>query len=233
MNSKKLQLQPRLQMLAEMVPYHANLADIGTDHGYLPVWLLQENRISKVIASDINREPLEHARRTAEEYGLEDRIGFRLCSGLNGFKPGEVDTIVIAGMGGETIIAILQEAPWTRAQGMTLILQPMTKAETLRIWLADNGYTFTEERLVKDKEFLYPIFSVTGGERDGLTPEEAFGGVLLEGDPLYAEYLERQIARILNRIKGLERSERKDSGEEIEGLKSLYHVLLERKDGAG
>lgn len=88
MNSKKLQLQPRLQMLAEMVPYHANLADIGTDHGYLPVWLLQENRISKVIASDINREPLEHARRTAEEYGLEDRIGFRLCSGLNGFKPG-------------------------------------------------------------------------------------------------------------------------------------------------
>lgn len=116
---------------------------------------------------------------------------------------------------------------------MTLILQPMTKAETLRIWLADNGYTFTEERLVKDKEFLYPIFSVTGGERDGLTPEEAFGGVLLEGDPLYAEYLERQIARILNRIKGLERSERKDSGEEIEGLKSLYHVLLERKDGAG
>ena len=124
MENRKLQLQPRLQMLADLVPAGAKLADVGTDHGYLPVWLLQEGRIRQAIASDINLEPLEHARRTAAEYGVSERMEFRLCAGLDKIRPDETDTIVIAGMGGETILSILESAPWSKKSGAFLRLGP-------------------------------------------------------------------------------------------------------------
>lgn len=110
---KRITLQPRLRLLAEMTPPGGRLADIGTDHGYLPVWLLQEGRIPSAIAADVGAEPLEHARRTAEEYETQG-LDFRLCDGLSGIEPEETDTVVIAGMGGETIRDILRAAPWRR-----------------------------------------------------------------------------------------------------------------------
>ena len=126
MENKELHLQPRLQLLADLVPQGAKLADIGTDHGYLPVWLLQNKRITAAIAADVGYEPLQHAVRTAQEQGVSD-IDFRLCDGLKGISEDEVDAIAIAGMGGETIIHILSAAPWTKKEsGYTLLLQPMT-----------------------------------------------------------------------------------------------------------
>ena len=110
---KELQLQPRLQCIASLVPQGARLADVGTDHGYLPVWLLQHGRIESAIASDINALPLDHARATAREYGVTERMDFRLCPGLAKIKAEECDAIAIAGMGGETILGILEAAPWT------------------------------------------------------------------------------------------------------------------------
>ncbi|MBQ3102732.1 MAG: SAM-dependent methyltransferase, partial [Oscillospiraceae bacterium] len=127
MEEKKLILQPRLQALSQLVPDGARMADIGTDHGYLPVYLLQEGKITFAIASDINREPLEHARRTALEYHITEHIDFRLCGGLDLIEPHEVDTVVVAGMGGETIAAILSAAPWLMKSEITLLLQPMSK----------------------------------------------------------------------------------------------------------
>ena len=135
---KHLQLQPRLRLLADMVPQGARLADIGTDHGYLPVWLMQQGRIASAIAADIGPEPLAHARRTAEEYGAA--LDLRLCDGLRGIAPHEADTVVMAGMGGETIIHILTDSPWPRDSGCTLLLQPQTKVELLRRWISENGY---------------------------------------------------------------------------------------------
>ena len=132
---KRIALQPRLRLLAEMTPPGGRLADIGTDHGYLPVWLLQEGRIPSAIASDVGAEPLEHARRTAEEYETQG-LDFRLCDGLSGIEPEETDTVVIAGMGGETIRDILRAAPWAADGHHTLLLQPMTKVELLRGWRA-------------------------------------------------------------------------------------------------
>ena len=167
---KKLLLQPRLQLLSELIPENARLADIGTDHGYLPVALIQQGKIQSAIASDIGEEPLEHAKRTAEEYGISG-IDFRLCSGLDGISPKEADTVVIAGMGGETMISILSAAPWTR-ENMLLLLQPMTKIEDLRRWLGENGYDFEKERLVWDKGNLYPIFVVRGGQARKLSAVE-------------------------------------------------------------
>ena len=107
--TRELSLQPRLALLASLVPQGAVLADVGTDHGYIPVCLRQRGVIDRAIASDIGREPLEHARRTAEEYGVGG-IDLRLCAGLDAIAPEECDTVLIAGMGGETIWGILAAA---------------------------------------------------------------------------------------------------------------------------
>ena len=105
---KHLQLQPRLRLLADMVPAGAHLADIGTDHGYLPVWLMQQGRITSAIAADIGPEPLAHARRTAAEYGAA--LDLRLCDGLRGIAPHEADTLVMAGV--VTVVERLTVGPF-------------------------------------------------------------------------------------------------------------------------
>lgn len=220
---RRLQLQPRLQLLADMVPEGCRLADVGTDHGYLPVYLLQRRRIRGAVAADIGAEPLAHARRTAEAYGVEG-IDFRLCDGLRDIAPDEVDTVVIAGMGGETIIHILESAPWTR--GCTLLLQPQTKIELLRAWLREHGYAADAERLVEDKGKLYLVLSVRGAEPGTASVLEQYGGFCLEGDPLYGAYLTRQIARLRRRAEGI----RESRGEETQALLSLAAQLQEKKE---
>ena len=228
MDRKQLALQPRLHMLARLVPDGCRLTDVGTDHGYLPVALLQQGRITAAIASDIGAEPLEHARRTAMQYGV-DGMDFRLCAGLSGVAPEEADVIVIAGMGGETIISILQDAPWTADGGHRLLLQPMTKAAALRHWLADNGYTFTDEHLVEDKGRIYPILCVKGGVFRPLTEAEALCGVLLADNPLYAAYLTEHIIKLRRSAEGLRRSSDPSGGRLAAQAESLAAELEERR----
>ena len=229
MPMKELMLQPRLQLLADMVPFNARLADVGTDHGYLPVWLLQNKRIRSAIASDIVQGPLNHARQTAAEYGVAG-IDFRLCPGLDAIAPEEADTVVIAGMGGETIQAVLSAAPWTAAGNHLLLLQPMTKVEHLRKWLVDNGYTFTQERLVFDKEHLYPVFAVRGGKQPPLTAAQEYGGVRLEDDPLYGAYLEERIGKLEKAIEGLRRSTSNNNSVKVKHLTEICRILKEKRD---
>lgn len=228
MDRKQLALQPRLHLLARLVPEGCRLTDVGTDHGYLPVALLQQGRIAAAIASDIGAEPLEHARRTAMQYGV-DGMDFRLCAGLSGVAPEETDVIVIAGMGGETIISILQDAPWTADGQHRLLLQPMTKAAALRHWLTDNGYAFTDEHLVEDKGRIYPILCVKGGVFRPLTEAEALCGVLLADDPLYAAYLTEHITKLRRSAEGLRRSSAPDGGRLAAQAESLAAELEERR----
>lgn len=228
MDRKQLALQPRLHLLARLVPEGCRLTDVGTDHGYLPVALLQQGWIAAAIASDIGAEPLEHARRTAMQYGV-DGMDFRLCAGLSGVAPEETDVIVIAGMGGETIISILQDAPWTADGQHRLLLQPMTKAAALRRWLADNGYTFTDEHLVEDKGRIYPILCVKGGVFRPLTEAEALCGVLLADDPLYAAYLTEHIIKLRRSAEGLRRSSDPGGGRLAAQAESLAAELEERR----
>lgn len=197
-------LQPRLRAIADLVPSGCKLVDVGTDHGYIPVDLLLAGKISGAIASDIGAEPLDHARRTAERYGAEG-IDFRLCDGLAGIQPEEADAVVIAGMGGDTIAAILTAAPWTREETL-LLLQPMSKAEVLRAWLPENGYQVTAERLVADKGVLYPILTVTGGAMAPAGEAQCYGGFLLEEDPLWGPYLEERILRLRKAAMGLQKA---------------------------
>lgn len=229
MKMRELALQPRLQLLADMVPAGSRLADVGTDHGYLPVYLLQQGRISRAIASDIVDGPLQHARQTAAEYEV-DGIDFRLCPGLDAIAPHEADTVVIAGMGGETIQAILSAAPWTADGSHLLLLQPMTKVEYLRKWLVDNGYAFTEERLVWDKDHLYPVFAVRGGTQPPLTAAQQYGGVLLDSDPLYGAYLDERIGKLQKAVEGLQKSSVVESTVKVKELTELCRILKEKRD---
>lgn len=207
---KQLQLQPRLQCIAGCVPRGARLADVGTDHGYLPVWLLQQGKIEHAIASDINGAPLSHARRTAEEYGVAEQMDFRLCAGLDAVAPDEADTVVIAGMGGETIITVLSDAPWLKTHDVTLLLQPMTKAELLRRWLVENGFCIASERLVRDKGTIYAVLKVRAGQSAPLSAAEAWCGVGLLHDPLYGEYARDRIRKLEEAAAGMRRSKHAD-----------------------
>lgn len=226
MEERKLILQPRLQAIAELVPHGARMADIGTDHGYLPVYLLQEGKIASAIASDINHEPLEHARRTAKEYRITENIDFRLCGGLDLIGAHEVDAVVIAGMGGETIAAILSAAQWVPKSDITLLLQPMSKQEFLRGWLTENGYFFLSECLVWDKEVLYPIFTVKAGESRPLTAGQICGGVKLQNDPLWGDYLRLQASRLQRAYEGLQKAK---DGAGKEKAAEIFAALTEVK----
>lgn len=217
-----LTLQPRLRAIADLVPAGCRLADVGTDHGYIPAALLLEGRISGAIASDIGKEPLEHAARTARQWGVADRMELRLCDGLRDIAPGEADTVVIAGMGGDNIVEILAAAPWTR-EGTLLLLQPMSRAETLRRWLPENGYAALAEALVLDKGTIYPILSVRGGEMPPATDAQAYGGFLLAEDPLWGAYLEDRILRLRKAAAGLARA--RDEG--LERRREMFLAVAE------
>ncbi len=140
-------LDSRLRIAAEFVRQGSRVADIGTDHAFLPVALVSEGRSPSAIASDVRQGPAENARRNIAEAALSDRISVRLGNGLATVGPDEVDDIVIAGMGGETVAAILEQAPWVKNERYRLILQPMTRAEKLRAYLFQNGFTVEEERV--------------------------------------------------------------------------------------
>lgn len=202
----RLELGPRLRAIAALVPLGCRtLADIGTDHGYIPVSLLLEGRLDRAIAADIGAPPLDHARRTAGLYGVSERMDFRLGDGLAVVEPGEAEVIVIAGMGGDTIAGILAAAPWSR-DGPLLLLQPMSRAHELRRWLPERGYAVRAETLVQDKGVLYPILSAAGGTMAPASEAQAWGGFLLEGDPLWGRYLSDRILRLRRAAAGLERA---------------------------
>ena len=152
-------LDERLSLAASLYKPCDWGADIGTDHAYLPVYLVQSGVCSSAIASDIGEGPLDAARRTVTENGLTSEIALRLGDGLSTVSAEEIDDIAIAGMGGETIAAILEAAPWVQNEGIRLILQPMTRAEDLRRWLLTHGFSVLEEHLIRDKHHLYPVLA--------------------------------------------------------------------------
>ena len=226
----KLELSPRLEAIAGLVPEGCGcLADIGTDHGYVPVSLLLEGRIRRAVAADIGALPLDHARRTAEQYGVAEKLDFRLGDGLSVLSPGEADVIVIAGMGGDTITEILDAAPWSR-DGPLLLLQSMSRTDVLRRWLPANGYAVCREKLVQDKGVLYPILAVRGGETPPATEAQAQGGFLLEGDPLWGLYLADRLLRLRRAAAGLARARDPALGEKREQLLAVIGELERRKE---
>ena len=129
----------RIEKMLSLIDSHIGVADVGTDHGLLPVSLALQGYRGNLVATDIHELPLQTAMRQAEESGVKDRILFCLTDGLDGLDPSMIDTIVVAGLGGDVICSILDRAEWTMNPRYQLLLQPMTKAEVLRFWLCNNG----------------------------------------------------------------------------------------------
>jgi len=142
-------LDPRLGTIAALVPEGAVLYDVGTDHARLPVWLAVNGKIARAVASDAAEKPLTVARRNVERFGVQDRVEVCLWDGVPPQAREDADCIVIAGMGGETIVSILEAADWLRERDIPLILQPMTRREVLRDWLAGR-FLIEEERSAAD-----------------------------------------------------------------------------------
>lgn len=199
-------MNKRLQAIYSLICQGRGVVDVGTDHGYIPVVLAQNGYAGKIIASDIRSGPLQAARSSAESAGVEEKIDFLLCDGLDGCEKSAIDTIVIAGMGGDTICGILDRAEWCMTPDYTLILQPMTKAEVVRYWLAYNGYEFLDEVLVKDGGIIYQVFRARIKENTSLSLAELFTGeyALAVKNPLFGEFLDMLISRFETGIKGLE-----------------------------
>lgn len=230
---KQLELTPRLRQLADWTPQGAAFADIGTDHALLPVWLVLQGRVRRCIASDLRTEPLRRARATAKLWDVSG-IAFRLCDGLSGIRPEEADTIAIAGLGGENIAAILENAPWTRDGNHVLLLQPMTRVEVLRRFLSERGYAIRRETLVRERGILYPVMEASGGEMR-LTRGQCYGGAKLSRDPLGDRYLIENILRLQNALAGLNRSIRTgtrnpDKETRAEELREILTELLEMRE---
>jgi len=154
---KSIKLSKRLAVIAELVEDNASVVDVGTDHGFIPVFLAQTGKAKRIIASDISAASLSAARRTADEYDVSESITFINTPGLDGINPGNVDTIIIAGLGGETIVRILEDTLWTRHNNVKLILQPQSKLWVLFRFLYDCGHEIKQIKYIFEKNKRYSI----------------------------------------------------------------------------
>jgi len=219
-----MQLSQRLSSVASMVTAGNCLADVGTDHGYVPIYLYERNVIPRAIAMDVNIGPLERATLHIAESGMKEAIETRLSDGLAALKPGEADSVVIAGMGGPLIIRILSAYPEVTDSLKELILQPQSEIPEVRRWLYDQGYEIMEEHMVFEDGKYYPMFkAVKNPQAEKLTDlEYKFGklSVLKERSVLKA-YLVREIANkqtILNKLNEEATEKRRSRAEEIKTI---------------
>jgi len=162
-----VKLGKRMTAIAAMVPKSRCVADIGTDHAYLPVYLVAEGIAESAIAGDVHKGPYLSAVNTACGSGVGEKISVRLGDGLAVVCPGEADTAVIAGMGGTTIAGILAARPEVTTSFRRLVLQPMSGAGFLRRWLADNGWCIDDETLVVEDGILYEVIAAEPGSAPG------------------------------------------------------------------
>ncbi len=195
-------LDKRLAAVAVRVRQGSRVADIGTDHAYLPVALVQRGCCPSAIAADLRTGPAERARQTIREAGLQERIEVRLGDGLAPVQPEEVDDIVIAGMGGETIAAILEAAPWTQNERYQLVLQPMSKPEVLRRFLMTHGFSIVHEQPVEEPPRWYTVLTAVF---TAAPPEEEEAAWYIGAIPAGqgGAYLEKQRQRLEKRAQGL------------------------------
>ena len=176
-----MELSKRLYAVASLVTEGASVADIGTDHGYVPIYLMKNKIASKVIALDINKGPLERARMHVIGHGLKGQIETRLSDGLKNVKPGEVDTMIAAGMGGGLVIKILNDSREVVDQLTYCILQPQSEIAKVRKYLAKNQLKIVDEDMVEEDGKFYPMMKVVHGEPEKYEEYEyIYGKKLLE-----------------------------------------------------
>lgn len=204
-----MNLSERLQTIANFVPKNSVVADIGTDHGYIPIYLIENNISKKVIATDISKNSLEKAIENVNIYNYENKIDTRHGNGLETIKEYEVDTVIIAGMGGILIKDIVDKS-WSKRDSITnFILQPNIATSELRKYLIEKNFEILDEKLVKDGKKYYEILYVKKGlnkfEED---PFYEIGNKLIENkDPLLKDFINYKLKINLSIIKELEKED--------------------------
>ena len=226
-----MHLDDRLQALADFVPEGARAADIGTDHGYLAVALILQEKANFVVAGDKNRGPYEAAKRTVHEYAIsEEQISVRLGDGLEVVKPGEVDTVCIAGMGGILMNTILEASPEVTEALKTLVLQPMNGAPELREWLYDHEWHIVDENLVIDDGRIYEIIKAEKGSRKKPSGLDLLVGPKLwkKKPPLLKHHIEALLFQQRRILNGMEKSDRGKGDKRYAQVKRRVRALEER-----
>lgn len=191
-----------------MVTGEGTACDVGTDHAYLPVYLINQNICKNVIAADIADGPLKAAAATVENNNMKDRISVVKSDGLKNISPKGISDVIMAGMGAETISGIIEAAPWLK-NDVNIIIQPMTKIPFLRKWLYQNGYEIIREEAVSDAEFIYTVMKVRySGMSIRINETAANTGVFDYGDQTACEFVKRQAEKIVKIIEGMKKSEK-------------------------
>lgn len=201
-----MKLTNRLLAAANFIEPCVCLADIGTDHAYLPAYCLLNGLCQYAIAADIREKPLANARKTLAACGLIEQVELRLSDGLRNFSPNEVSQIAIAGMGGNQIADMITETPWLQADGVHLILQPMTHFEDVRRALLENGFSIEQETVATEGERLYLVMSARYcGECRSCSDAYAYAGTLPQSkEPQALAFLQKTLERLRKRALALE-----------------------------
>ncbi len=196
-------LDKRLELCASFVRDGVKIADIGTDHAYLPIWLMLSEKIESALACDINEGPLESGRADVVRYNLAKKITLRLSDGLKNVDECEADDVIIAGMGGELIARIISDCDWAKNEEKRFILQPMTKCEVLINYLYENGFEILEQKACEcdKKHYTVMLVQYTGKCE---TPKRSFlyTGKLDVNDPQSKVYLSHIISHLQKRARG-------------------------------
>ena len=194
----------RLELIESLVKDGVGVADVGTDHAYIPIMLRRSGYKGNIIAGDINECPLEKARQSLENAGLSDSVELVLCDGLSGIDSSKVDTVIVAGMGGDTITGILDRGlydmpEWASRSDYKLILQPVTKPEILRFWLVNNGFIITSEMQTEENGMLYQIICAQPGESPKYKDAELYTGRLEQIQD--SKYFDKLLSMHIKRFK--------------------------------
>ena len=230
-------MSSRLEMIASFVTQGRGVADIGTDHAILPIILRRRGYKGYIVAGDINEGPLKKAERGLLEAEVDD-VELKLCNGLEGIDSSRIDTIVVAGMGGDTITGILDRGlydmpEWADRSDYKLILHPVTKPEILRYWLVNNGFRISGENYIEDNGILCQLICAEPGESEKYMDSELYVGKLerIVNQPCFEAVVDKHIKRFKAAVKGLENA----SDASLAAWKKLIENMiseLERMKGA-
>lgn len=228
-----IKLDARLLAVAELVGKSSLIADVGSDHGYLPIYLVESGQVDMAVASDVNQGPLDAANRNIKKEGLEDKIVTRLANGLKGIEDFTLDTVIMAGMGGELIWSIIENAPgdYCREKRPYLVLQPMSSVYELCMLLSNGEFEIVDERLAFHSGKLYRALKVlyTGKKQECTLLELHVGKINLErGGELTTMMLEKLKLKYMRIVDGKNQS-CGDISFEKEMLRQIDALLLKER----
>ena len=222
-------ISKRLELVASFVPQGAILLDVGSDHAYLPIELIERGQIESAIAGEVVEGPYQSAVKNVEAHGLKEKIQVRLANGLSAFEEADqVSVITIAGMGGRLIARILEEGLDKLADVERLILQPNNREDDLRIWLQDHGFEIVAESILEESGKFYEILVVEAGQMKLSASDVRFGSFLSkEVSPVFVQKWQKEAEKLefaLGQIPEKNLEERQVLVDKIQAIKEVLHA---------